>query len=107
MRTLSFSPLVTRTPCPTPTPPSYNAPMSLTTSFPLPTVARHLSPHPPQERISPETIKNLHTLFLPARLALLVIACGGEPGPYRMGVEEGGVVLFSGLAGNPDIATAL
>ena len=53
------------------------------------------------------TIKNLPTLNLPARLALLVIACGGEPGPYRMGVEEDGVVLFSGLAGNPDIANAL
>ena len=79
------------------------------------------SPHPPtptpQERISPETIKiracmiatikNLRTLNLPARLALLVIACGGEPGPYRMGGEEDGVVLFSGLAGNPDIANAL
>ena len=53
------------------------------------------------------TIKNLPTLNLPARLALLVIACGGEPGPYHMGVEEDGVVLFSGLAGNPGIATAL
>ena len=53
------------------------------------------------------TIKNLHTLILPARLALLVIACGGEPGPYRIGAEADGVVPFSGLAGNPDIANAL
>ena len=53
------------------------------------------------------TIKNLPTLILPARLALLVIACGGEPGLYRIGVEEDGVVLYSGLAGNPDIANAL
>ena len=70
-----------------------------------------------QERISPKTIrirawmiatiKNLPTLILPARLAQLVIACGDEPGPYRIGAEEGAVVLFSGLAGNPDIANAL
>ena len=79
-------------------------------------------PHPPltptpQERIFPKTIrirawmiasiKNLPTLILPARLALLVIACGDEPGPYRIGAEEDGVVLFSGLASNPDIANAL
>ena len=53
------------------------------------------------------TIKNLPTLILPARLALLVIACGDEPGPYCIGAEADGVVLFSGLAGNPDIANAL
>ena len=53
------------------------------------------------------TIKKLTTLILPAILALLVIACGDEPSPYRMGVEKDGVVLFSGLAGNPDIANAL
>ena len=56
------------------------------------------------------TIKNLLTLILPALLALLVIACGSgkdEPGPYRIGAEEDGVVLFSGLATNPEIANAL
>ena len=53
------------------------------------------------------TIKNLRTLILQAILTLLVIACGDEPSPYRIGAEEDGVVLFSGLAGNPDIANAL
>ena len=74
-------------------------------------------PPTPQERISPKTIrihawmtapiKNLPTSILPARLALLVIACGGEPGPYRIGIKEDGVVLFLGLVGNPNIANAL
>ena len=53
------------------------------------------------------TIKKFATLILPTRLALLVIACGDEPGPYRIGAEEDGVVLFSGLASSPDIANAL
>ena len=76
-----------------------------------------MNPHPPRKMLSPKTIKiracmiatikNLHTLILPAILTLLVIACGDEPSPYRIGAEKDGVVLFSGLAGNPDIANAL